>query len=77
MKAAVKDGAGKWKVRQQQKKREKVLEALRPIFDADVDGPDFSLLKLIRIAHIDQKHTESEVCRDSIGFVFSNKGLGA
>lgn len=75
VKAAVKDSSEKWNEKQRQIKREKELKALRPIFEADVDDPDFSLPKLIRVAEMDEKHAESEVCRDSIGFVFSGKDL--
>lgn len=75
MKAAIKDSGEKWNERQIQIKRDKELKALRPIFEADIENPDFSLPKLIRIAKIDEKHAQSEVCTGSIGFVFSGKEL--
>lgn len=75
VKTVVRDNSEKWTNLQEQKKRDRELEALRPIFEADVEKPDFSLPKLIRIADMDEKHLESEVCRGSIGFVFSGKEL--
>ena len=75
VKAAVKDSSNKWNEKQDQKRREKELEALRPIFEADVDTPDFALPKLIRVAEEDEKHAASELCKDSIGFVFAGKDL--
>ena len=75
VKASVKDRAEIRSNRQEQKKREKELETLRPIFETDVDTPGFSLPKLIRVADMDKKHAESEVCRDSIGFVFTSGEL--
>ena len=75
VKAAVKENSEKWNEKQEQRKREKELEALRPIFESDVDDPDYSLPKLIRIAQIDEKHAASELCKDSIGFLFKSKEL--
>ena len=75
VKAAIKDTGEKWNESVEQKKRAKDLKDLHPIFDADVDKPDFALPKLIRIAAMDDKHAESSVCKDSIGFVFVSKDL--
>ena len=75
VKAAVKDSTERWSEKQEQRKREKELDTLRPIFEKDVDNPDFSLPKLIRVAEMDEKHAESELCKDSIGFVFPGKEL--
>ena len=75
VKTAVKDGSNRWSEKQEKRKREKELETLRPIFEADIEMPEFSLPKLIRIAEMDEKHSGSEVCRDSIGFVFLSKEL--
>lgn len=75
VKAVVKDGSDRWNEKQEQKKREKELEALRPLFEEDVDNPDFSLPKLIRIAEMDDIHRESKLCKNSIGFIFSGKDM--
>ena len=75
VKAAVKESGEKWADKQQQAKREKELKSLRPLFETDIDTPDFSLPKLIRIAEMDDKHAESEVCHGSIGYVFSGKDI--
>ena len=50
-------------------------KALCPIFADDLDSADFALTKLIRITDIDKKRAESEVCRDSIGYVSAQKDL--
>ena len=75
VKAAVKESSDKWAEKQGQLKREKELKALRPLFENDVDTPDFSLPKLIRVAEMDEKHAESEVCQNSIGYIFAEKDL--
>ena len=75
VKAAVKDTSVKWTETLDQKKREKEFEVLRPIFDSDIDKPDFALPKLIRIAERDAKHAESDICKNSVGFVFASKDL--
>ena len=60
VRAAVKDSSNRWNEKQEQKRREKELAALRPLFEEDVDNPDFSLPKLIRIAEMDDNHRESD-----------------
>ena len=75
VKAAVKESSDKWTDKQSQLKREKDLKTLRPLFEKDVDTPDFSLPKLIRVAEMDEKHAESEACQDSIGYIFTGKDL--
>lgn len=75
VKAAVKNSGDRWNEKQEQKKKEKELEALRPLFEEDVDNPDFSLPKLIRIAEMDNAHRESTLCKNSIGFIFSGKEM--
>lgn len=75
VKATVKENSKKWSDKQEHKRREKELEALRPIFESDVDKPDFSLPKFIRLAEIDELHEKSDVCKNSIGFIFSGKDL--
>jgi len=59
------DKLGNW---MDQAKREKELKALKPIFEEDLESPEFSISKLIRIAEMDKKHAESEYCKGSIGF---------
>lgn len=73
VKTKVNDRKDKWNNTQEQKKREKEFESLHPIFDADVDTPEFSLPKLIRVAEMDKKHAESDLCKDSVGYIFSEK----
>lgn len=55
--------------------REKERKALQPIFLEDLDSTDFTLSKLIRVAEIDKKHAESEVCKGSVGFISEQKEL--
>ena len=75
VKTAVKDSSERWIEKQEQRKRDKEFKALRPIFEDDVNDPDFSLPKLIRVAEIDEKHANSNACKGSIGFVFPGKDL--
>ena len=75
VKMAVKDGNEKWAKKIELTKREKDLKTLRPIFEADIEKPDFSLPKLIRVAKMDQKHAESQVCQNSVGHFFTGKEL--
>lgn len=55
--------------------REKERKALQPIFLENLDSADFTLSKLIRVADIDKKHAESEVCKGSVGFISEQKEL--
>ncbi len=55
--------------------REKERKVLQPIFLEDLDSTDFTLSKLIRVADIDKKHAESEVCKGSVGFISEQKEL--
>ena len=55
--------------------REKERKALQPVFLEDLDSTDFTLSKLIRVADIDKKHAESEVCKGSVGFISEQKEL--
>ena len=41
----------------------------------DLDSAVFSMSKLIRVAEMDKKHTESEICQGSIGFEAVQKNL--
>ena len=51
------------------------LKSLRPIFEDDLDSPEFALSKIIRVADIDKKHAESEVCNGSIGYISEHKDV--
>ena len=55
--------------------REKERKALQPIFLEDLDSTDFTLSKLIRVADIDKKHAESEVCKGSVGLTTLARGF--
>lgn len=57
------------------KSREIDLKLLQPIFIEDLDSPDFSMPKLIRITEIDKRRAESDVCQGSIGFTSLQKEL--
>lgn len=65
---AIRDGA-------EAKSREIDLKLLQPIFCEDLDSPDFSMPKLIRITEIDKRRAESEVCQGAIGFTSTQKEL--
>ncbi len=56
-------------------KQEAERKSLCPIFEEDLDNTDFLMPKLIRVAAMDKKHAESELCRDSIGFESVHKDL--
>lgn len=58
-----------------QTKLEMERKALQPIFPDDLSKPDFSLPKLIRVADIDKRHAESELCEGSIGYYSEHKGV--
>lgn len=45
----------------------KEKESLCPVFEDDIKKSDFSLSKLIRVAEMDKKHSESIACKGSIG----------
>ena len=67
--SAVKKGAQSIKENANEKARQAELKALQPIFEDSLDASDFSLPKLIRIANPDKKHMESELCKDSVGYI--------
>lgn len=58
-----------------QTKLEMELKALQPIFPDDLNSTDFTWPRFIRIADIDKKHAESELCKGSIGYLSEHKGL--
>ena len=59
----------------EEKNREIERRLLNPIFAEDLDNADFLLSKLIRVAEIDKKHSESDVCKGSIGYISKQKDL--
>lgn len=58
-----------------EKHRELERKLLQPIFVEDLNNADFLLSKLVRIAEMDKRHAESEVCTGSIGFISDQKDL--
>jgi len=58
-----------------EKHRELERKLLQPIFVDDLNNADFLISKLVRITEIDKRHAESEVCKDSIGFISDQKEL--
>ena len=55
------------KMEQQRLENEK--NSLQPIFAEDLENPEFTITKLIRIIDMDQKHQNSAVCQGSIGHI--------
>ena len=64
---AIKESREQHQEKRLQDKREKELDQLRPIFAEDLDGAEFYMPKLIRISLMDKRHSDSEVCKGSIG----------
>lgn len=58
-----------------EKAKEIEIKKLQPIFPADIDDGDFLIQKFIRVADRDKKRSESEVCKGSIGYFTSTKGI--
>lgn len=50
-------------------------KSLQPIFASQFTEQSFRLPPFIRVAPIDKKHAESEVCKDSIGYSSQVKGF--
>ncbi len=75
VKESVKTHSERWREKQDKMKRERELKQLCPIFAEDLDSPEFGLTKLIRIAEMDKKHAESELCKDSVGFMSVQKDM--
>ena len=75
VKGAVKEKSDRISLSLEQKKKDKEYKELRPLFDEDVDKPDFALPKLIRVAAMDSRHASSEICKGSIGFIFESKDM--
>lgn len=71
---AIKGGnqLGNW---MNQTKLEMERKALQPIFPDDLNSTDFTWPRFIRIADIDKRHAESELCKGSIGYLSEHKGL--
>ena len=71
----MKKGAQTLKETTDEKARQLELKALQPIFLESLNDTDFLMSRFIRIAERDKKHSESEVCKGSIGFLSDQKGL--
>ena len=65
---SAKESEGLWNEKRNQQRLEAERNALRPIFQGDIENPDFVMPKLIRITEMDKKHAQSEICRGSIGY---------
>ena len=72
---AMKKGVQTLKETTDEKARELELKTLQPIFLETLNDTDFLMPKFIRITERDKKHTESAVCKGSIGFGSDQKGL--
>lgn len=51
------------------------LKTLQPIFPDSLDSAEFLMPKFIRITDRDKKHSDSEVCKGSIGYTSNLKGF--
>lgn len=58
-----------------EKARQLELKTLQPIFLETLNATEFLMPNFIRIVDRDKKYTESEVCKDSIGYASDSKGL--
>ncbi len=48
---------------------------LCPIFEEDLNNPEFSMSRLVTIKEMDKKHSESDICTGSIGHESIQKGI--
>ncbi len=48
---------------------------LCPIFEEDLNNPEFSMSRLVTIKEMDKKHAESDICTGSIGHESIQKGI--
>jgi len=67
--------ASRMEEKREQVRLAKEFNELKPIFEDTIHAPEFTLPKLIRVAEIDKKHAEGEVCQNSIGFKSEYEGL--
>lgn len=58
-----------------EKAKQLELKILQPLFPADIDDGDFIMPKFLRVANKDRRRAESEVCRGSIGYFTTHKGI--
>lgn len=75
VKDSVKGFGDRISARYDQAKKEAELKALCPIFEEDIDNPDFYLTKMIRVIEEDKKRAESDVCKGAIGYYSVHKDL--
>lgn len=65
----------RWSEKRETSKREAEINLLRPLFEDDLEAPEFNMPKMIRLVGMDKRHAESEVCIGSIGHESDYKGL--
>ena len=58
-----------------QAKWEADMKSLRPICPGDINTPDFTMSKLIRLTQMDRRRAASEACQGSIGYDSSPKDV--
>ena len=75
MSSVIKKGAQTLSESTEETARKLELKALRPIFQTDLDDAEFLMPKFIRVVERDKRRAESEVCKDSIGYMASIKGI--
>lgn len=59
----------------EEKNRQMEKKLLHPIFVEDLDDASFYMPKLIRVTDIDKKRADSDVCKDSIGYIADLKEI--
>lgn len=65
---SAKESGDQWNEKRTRLRMETERNTLCPIFPADLERTEFVLPKLIRVAEMDKKHAESELCRGSVGY---------
>ncbi len=73
--AATKKGVLAIKENAKERTRQLETKTLQPIFSDTLTNPHFFMTKFIQVTDRDKKHTESEVCQGSIGYMSNQKGL--
>ena len=62
------ENGDRWSEKRNLQRLESERNALRPIFSSSIKSSEFTMPKLIRVADMDKKHAESEICRGAIGY---------
>lgn len=65
---SAKENGDQWSEKRNQQRMETERNTLRPIFQNDIEAAGFTLPKLIRVAEMDKKHAQSEICRGAVGY---------